>query len=182
MDRLRSIALAATLVAGLARDAGAQQQPSARPDTLLERMAGSWVLHGTIDGRQTTHDVVAEWVLAHEYLRLSEVSRERSPAAGPAYEAIVFLGIDPDRPGLACMWLDNTSGKGLKGAGLAHAEPSRGDSIAFVFFPATRSEFHTTFVYERAGDRWQWHMDGVGKDGKPQPFARLTMTRPSRTP
>jgi len=182
MERLRPIALVATLAGALALPALAQQSSSPRPDTLLERMAGSWVLHGTIDGKQTTHDVVAEWVLAHEYLRLSEVSRERAPAGGPAYEAIVFLGVDPGRPGLACMWLDNTSGMGLKGAGLAHAEPSRGDSIAFVFFPGTPSEFHTSFIYERTADRWLWHMDGLDRDGKPQPFARLTMTRAGRTP
>jgi hypothetical protein len=181
MERLSRVVLVAALVAACALPAGAQR-PSPRPDTLLERMAGSWVLSGTIDGQRTTHDVVAEWVLGREYLRLSEASRERTSAGGPAYEAIVFLGIDPVKPGLACLWLDNTGPTGLNGKGLAHADPSRGDSIAFVFFPGSATEFHTAFVYERAVDRWQWHMDGMGKDGKAQPFARLTMTRAGRTP
>ncbi|HEX9105800.1 MAG TPA: hypothetical protein VF832_01195, partial [Longimicrobiales bacterium] len=94
MYRLSRITVLGLLVAGLALPAAAQQPSSARPDSLLEHMAGRWVLSGTIDRQQATHDVVAEWVLGHEYLRLSEVSRERAAAGGPAYEAIVFLGID----------------------------------------------------------------------------------------
>jgi hypothetical protein len=55
--------------------AGAQQ-PTFH-DALLDHLAGSWVLQGTIAGRPTTHDITAEWVLAHQYLRLQEVSREK---------------------------------------------------------------------------------------------------------
>ncbi len=181
MSLLPRIAAAALLGAALAATPARAQQ-KAGPDSLLERMAGRWVLSGTIDGTPTTHDVAAEWALGHEYLRLSEVSRERAPApaGGPAYEALVILGIDPVRPGLACFWLDNTSPRGLRGDALGHADPSQGDSVSFVFFRGTPDEFHTTFLYERAADRWQWHMDGLGKDGKPQPFARLFMTRANR--
>ena len=73
------------------RLACAQRTPAA--DSLLDRMTGHWVLRGTIDGRATTHDVVAEWVLGREYVRLHEVARERSPTGAPAYEAIVYIGV-----------------------------------------------------------------------------------------
>ena len=35
-------------------------QPAPIKDPLLERLAGTWVLSGTLAGQQTTHDVTAE--------------------------------------------------------------------------------------------------------------------------
>jgi hypothetical protein len=35
----------------------ASAQTSRPPDELLDRMVGTWVLEGTIDGKATTHDV-----------------------------------------------------------------------------------------------------------------------------
>ena len=46
-------------------------------DPLLDHLIGTWVLQGSIAGRETTHDIVATWVLGHQYVRLHEVSREK---------------------------------------------------------------------------------------------------------
>ena len=59
------------------------EQPT-RKDLLLDRLAGSWILQGTIGGHETTHDIEAEWVLNHEYLRLHETSREKDVQSQPA--------------------------------------------------------------------------------------------------
>ena len=61
-------------------------------DPLLDHLVGKWVLRGTIEGRETTHDIIAEWVLGHQYVRLHEVSREKNAQSQAAYEAIVFIG------------------------------------------------------------------------------------------
>lgn len=172
--------LAAALVVTLAillgpRLACAQRTPAA--DSLLDRMTGHWVLRGTIDGRATTHDVVAEWVLGREYVRLHEVARERSPTGAPAYEAIVYIGRDPVRPGWACLWLDSTGDTGLDPRTSAHADPAQGDSLAFLFRYGNGARFHTTFRYDRSHDQWLWHLDDETRDGKLQPFARVTLTR-----
>jgi len=50
------------------------QQPTLR-DSLLDRLVGRWVLRGTIQGAATTHDVTADWVLGHQYVRIQEASR-----------------------------------------------------------------------------------------------------------
>jgi len=50
------------------------------------------------------------------------------------------------------------------------------DKIAFVFKGTDGSLFHTTFVYDRSADTWQWLMDGE-QNGKLPPFARLMLTR-----
>jgi hypothetical protein len=77
-------------------------------ESLLNRMIGKWVLQGQIDGKETTHDIDAEWVLNHEYLRLHEVSRERNANGDPAYEAIVFFSWDAHSGEYSCQWLDST--------------------------------------------------------------------------
>ncbi len=144
-------------------------------DSLLERMAGKWVLKGTIGGKQTTHDVTAQWVLAHQYLCIQEVSREKDSTGRPEYEATVYIGRDDTTAGFACLWLDNTGGTGLAGHAIGHGR-RRGDRIPFLFKGKDGSRFHTTFVYIGQADSWQWVMDGE-EGGKLQPFARLALTR-----
>jgi len=61
-------------------------------DPLLERLVGNWVLRGTIAGKQTTHDIVTEWFLDHQYLRIHETSREKNDKGQAQYEAVVLIG------------------------------------------------------------------------------------------
>jgi len=144
-------------------------------DPLLEHLAGKWVLRGTIGGQVTTHDIAAEWVLGHQYLRLHEISREKTPQGQPAYEAIVLIGWDEAGQQYACLWLDSTGGGGLTGQAIGHAK-REGDSISFLFKGGDGSTFHTTFAYDRTTGTWQWLMDGE-EGGKLQPFARVKLTK-----
>ncbi len=61
------------------------------------------------------------------------------------------------------------------GIGIGRGAAS-GDSIPFLFRYTATTSFHTTFVYDRARDSWQWHMDNDSA-GVLQPFARVTLTR-----
>ena len=79
------------------------------PDSVFDRLAGRWVLRGTIARQQTTHDVTFQWLLGREYLQMHEVSREKDPTGGPAYEAVVLFARDPKTGEYACLWLDNTA-------------------------------------------------------------------------
>ncbi|HVP91027.1 MAG TPA: hypothetical protein VMS75_07395 [Terriglobales bacterium] len=170
IKRISAAAAAFVLVAS-----SAPSQQTALQDPLVERLVGTWVLRGTIGGQQTTHDIVADWVLGREYVRLHEVSREKDATGRPAYEAIVFIGRDPGSDGYACLWLDSTGGGGLAGQAIGHAK--RGvDAMAFVFKGSDGSLFHTTFAYDKAVDTWQWLMDGE-EGGKLVPFARVRLTK-----
>ena len=150
-------------------------QQSTFQDPLVDHMTGKWVLRGTIAGKETTHDIVAEWVLAHQYLQLHEISREKNANGEAAYEAIVFIGWDQPSNGYACLWLDVTGGGGLSAQAIGHGKRS-GDKIPFLFKGADGSRFHTTFVYDKQTDTWQWLMDGE-ENGKLQPFARVRLTK-----
>jgi hypothetical protein len=169
---MRTSFLTFALLAMLVSPASAQ--PSTWQDPLLDHMTGKWILRGTIDGKETTHDVVVEWVLGHQYIRLHEVSREKQAGGQAAYEAIVFIGWDQPSSQYACLWLDSTGGGGLRGQAIAHAK-RRGDEIPFLF-QIGDTLFHTTFVYDKASDSWQWLMDGE-TGGKRQPFARVKLSR-----
>lgn len=144
-------------------------------DSLLDRLTGKWILQGTIAGDQTTHDVTAKWVLAHNYFQIHETSREKNQDGNPLYEAIVYIGWDEQMREYQCLWLDVTGGGGLSGQaiGLGKCE---GDSISFLFQGPDGSLFHTTFALDRVNAAWEWLMDGE-ENGALQPFARLRLTR-----
>jgi hypothetical protein len=145
------------------------------PDSLFDRLIGHWVLRGTIARQPTTHDVTFEWVLGHEYVQMHEVSRERGADGVPSYEAVVLFGRDPRSGDYACLWMDNTASSAFDPAGTGHGAVA-GDSVPFVFHYTQTTGFHTTFVYDRSGDSWQWHMDNDSA-GVRRPFARVTLTR-----
>lgn len=151
-------------------------QPAPLDDPLLERLAGAWVLRGTIAGRETTHDVVAEWVLEHQYLQIHEVSLERDGKGRPQYEAIVLIGWDAVSREYQCLWLDSTGGGGLAAQAIARGKRA-GDTIPFLFRgPDGAVSFDNTFSYERATDSWAWRMDNV-QNGKAVSFGRVRLTR-----
>jgi hypothetical protein len=150
-----------------------QAQQSSFQDSLLDQLTGKWILRGSIAGQETTHDVAAEWVLAHNYLQLHEVSREKNGRGDAVYEAIVYIGWDEPTKQYQCLWLDVTGGGGLSAQAIGHGM-REGDSVAFIFKGADGSLFHTTFVHEKG--TWRWIMDGE-ENGKLQPFARLKLTR-----
>jgi hypothetical protein len=145
------------------------------PDSLFAHMVGRWVLRGTIARQQTVHDVTFEWLLGREYVQMREVSRERSPSGTPAYEAVVLFGREPKTGAYAALWLDNTAQAAFPPEGTGRGSVA-GDSVSFLFQYTATTSFHTTFVYDRARDTWQWHMDN-DSSGVRTPFARVRLTR-----
>jgi hypothetical protein len=156
----------------MASPLSAQSQPA---DSVLARLAGRWVLRGTIARQVTVHDVAFTWLLNRTYLQMHEVSRERDATGKPAYEAVVLFTRDPKTGSYVCLWLDNTGVSAFEDAGIGRATVV-GDSIPFVFRYTASTGFRTTFVYDRAREAWQWHMDNDSA-GVRRPFARVTLTR-----
>jgi len=146
---------------------------AADKNPLLDHLTGRWVLTGTIEGKPTTHDVAAEWILQNTYDRLTEVSRETDKAGKPQYEADVLVAYDAAKKHYVCFWYDIT-GVAAPDTGGGVAE-RQGDTLPFLF-KIGATPFHTTFIYQAAADSWVWTMDGEDK-GKLVPFARLTLKR-----
>jgi hypothetical protein len=154
----------------------ASAQEPTHKDPLLDHLTGSWILQGTIGGHETTHDIDSEWVLNHEYLRFHEISREKNAQGRPAYEAIVFIEWDESLNEYECLWLDSTGGGGLSNP---IAQGKRGtDEITFLFKDKDDKSggVHTTFVYRKDTDSWNWLIDNES-GGKLTSFARVRLTR-----
>ncbi len=160
---------------GLLISFSALAQPATLEDPLLDRMVGKWVLEGTIAGRNTTHDIVSEWVLGHQYMRMQEVSREKDARKQPAYEAIIFIGWDPQSSEYRCLWLDNTGPWDFTSQAIGRAKRS-GDTITFRFGSNDGSSVNTTFSYNKNDDAWQLSIDNEA-GGKSRAFARVRLTR-----
>lgn len=158
----------------------ASPAPKAGDDPWLSRLVGHWVLEGRIAGKDTTHDVDAEWVLNHLYVRLHEVSREKDSRGRLAYEAIVYVTWFPAADEYTVMWLDNTGSGGFAAEGTGHAKPE-GRSLPFAFKDAKgRVTFRNTFAYDATSDTWAWLMDNVD-EGVARPFGRVKLSRRDRS-
>ena len=152
-----------------------KSQQLTSPDSLLNRLTGKWILNGTIDGQKTIHDIDAQRVLNGQYVQLKEVSREKDQKGNPLYEAIVYICWEESKKQYSCLWLDNTSNGGISNGIIGRAKYN-GDKIEMIFKYGDTSQFHTTFLYDRDTDTWQWFMDGE-ENGKLQPFARVKLTK-----
>jgi hypothetical protein len=170
VKKIRRILLFAFLLSG-----NIIPQQSTFQDSLLDRMVGNWTLKGIIAGQETTHDIEVSWILGHQYIQLKETSRETDAKGKAAYEALVFIGWDSQLNQYSCLWLDITGGGGLSPNAFGHAA-RKVDEIAFLFKVNEGSIFHTTFLYEKNTDTWQWMMDGED-NGKLQSFARVKLKK-----
>lgn len=165
-----TLALLAALVAtGIA---AAQQAPVSSP--LLDHLGGHWVLRGEIAGKQTTHDVDADWVIQHHYLRLHEVSRDKDAKGQPQYEALVFVGMTDTPKAYTAVWLDVFGGSSIESIGVSLPGTDR---LSFVFKNEKGEEgLRNDFVYDSTVDMWEWRIDNLDK-GVAKPFARVKLTR-----
>ena len=143
-------------------------------DTLVDHLAGKWVLTGQMDKGPVTHDITAEWVLAHQYLELHEVSREKNRDGSPVYQAKVFIGWDAGKKIYDVVWLDDYGS--ISTQSLGYATPN-GNSLAFVFHNRDDAGgFHTTFTWHPENGTWSMDMDNMTAAGKTETFARTTLT------
>jgi Protein of unknown function (DUF1579) len=149
------------------------QAPTEWQDRLVDRMAGTWKMEGQVMGQEAHHEVRAEWVLNHQFLRIHEKTAPSAPNAERPYEAIWFLGYDPvsERYVLHLMDVFGTRYSETLGYGTRD-----GKQIRFVFeYPD--GPFHTTYQWNAEKNTWHWLMEQKDKNGKWTPFADLKLTR-----
>lgn len=173
---MRLLVAIAAFTALVAQASLAQDRAASAPESLLDKMAGHWVMTGRIAKKPTTHDVDVDWVLKRRYIRIHEVSRDKDASGGIGYEAWIYIVWDAKSSEYAVMWLDNTASTNFAPDGIGHAKPD-GDRIPFIFKDADGSGIHTTFAYDRATDTWSWTINNVDKSGKASTFAKVTLTR-----
>jgi len=151
----------------------AAQTPAEWRDDLVDHLAGTWTLEGQILGHDAHHDVQAEWLLNHQFLRIHEKTATTAPSAENRYEAFWFLGYDAISERYVLHLLDVFGGRYSEALGYGTRD---GDAIRFVFeYPD--GPFHTTFRWSPEKDTWQWLLEQKDKNGKWTTFADLKLSR-----
>jgi len=149
------------------------QAPAEWRDNLVDRMAGTWKLEGQVMGRQAHHEVRADWVLNHQFLRLQETTTAGAPSTEQPYEAVWFLGYDSVSERYVLHLMDAFGARYSETLGYGIRD---GNQIRFTFeYPD--GPFHTTFRWIPEKDMWEWLMEQKDKNGKWAPFADLMLTR-----
>ncbi|HVP52808.1 MAG TPA: hypothetical protein VMT05_11895 [Terriglobales bacterium] len=170
---MRNYLLAVLLIAALTSLPAAAQAPPEWHDDFVDHMAGAWALTGQVVGRDAHHDVQAEWVLNHQFLRIHEKTAASAPPTERRYEAIWFLGYDAvsERYVLHLMDIFGTRYSETLGYGTRD-----GNAIRFVFeYPD--GPFHTTYRWSPETGSWQWLLEQKNKEGKWTTFADFKLTR-----
>lgn len=172
---MKQLVMLATILAALS--VTAQEAPVSSP--LLDHLAGKWMLQGTVGKQSATHDLDAEWVLQHHYLRFHEVSREKNDKGEPQYEATVFVGWNEKTRQFACVWLDVYGGLTVESIGVAtpkEKEKEKENELAFVFTDEhSETSLTNTYIYDPRTNTWENRIDNIVK-GEAKPFARFKVT------
>jgi len=169
-----SVPLFAVLLTILAPALLPAQTPAEWHDDLVEHMSGAWKMEGQVMAHDAHHDVDAEWVLNHQFLRIHERTSAGAPAAEHKYEAIWFLGYDPVSERYVLHLFDIFGTRFSETLGYGTRD---GNALRFVFeYPD--GPFHTVFRWSPEKDCWEWLMEQKDKDGKWTSFADLKLTRP----
>lgn len=177
---MKPLIILATILASLT--VTAQEAPVNSP--LLDHLAGKWLLQGTVGKQSVTHDLEAEWVLQHHYLRFRETSQEKNDKGEPQYDATVFVGWNEKTRQYACVWLDVYGGLTSESIGVAAPkEPKEKENeIAFVFTDTHgETSLTNTYVYDPSTNTWENRIDNIVK-GEAKPFARFKLTSVEKPP
>jgi hypothetical protein len=170
---MRTWLRAILLIAALAPTPAVAQAPPEWKDELIDHMIGNWTLTGQVMGRDAHHDVRAEWVLNHQFLRIHERTAAGAHASERRYEAIWFLGYDAVSERYVLHLLDVFGARYSETLGYGSRD---GDSIRFVFeYPD--GPFHTTYRWSPQTAVWQWLLEQKDKDGKWTNFADFKLAR-----
>ncbi len=169
---MKSSSLLVLVVVALVSVPSLAQTTAGWHDELADHMTGSWKVEGRVLGREAHHEVNAEWVLNHQFLRIHEKTAAAAPASENPYEAFWFLGYDAVSERYVLHLFDVFGGRFSETLGYG---TRNGNEIRFVFeYPD--GPFHTTFRWSPEKSTWQWLLEQKDKDGKWTTFADFKLT------
>jgi hypothetical protein len=149
------------------------QAPDPWHDDLVDHLAGSWKMEGNVMGHPAHHDVRAEWVFNHQFLRIEEKTSAGAPTTERRYDAIWFLGYDAISERYVLHLMDQFGGRFSETLGYG---VRNGNTIRFVFeYPD--GPFHTTYKWDPEKNTWEWLMEQKDKNGKWTSFADLKLSK-----
>lgn len=173
VDPMKPAWLRAVAVLVLLPMVSAAQTPSQWHDDLVDHMAGTWKVECQIMGHEAHHELQADWVLNHQFLRMHENTAATAPKGEHPYEAVWYLGYDSVSERYVLHLMDVFGARFSETLGYGTREANQ---IRFTFeYPD--GPFHTIYRWDPEKDTWQWLMEQKDKNGKWVPFSALKLTR-----
>ena len=166
----RGVAILPLLAAMLAiAGAASAQSSSAEKDSLLQLLVGDWSMTGDVRGKPVEYRMDARRTLNGRYVEMHMIDVARPPA----YEARVFLGVDPNQNRYIVHWLDSSGAAYSIPHGLGTAN---GDTIRFEFRYAD-GPFRDQFAFDRRSHEWRFRLESGDSTGVWRSFADYRVKR-----
>jgi hypothetical protein len=158
-------AISLTLAVRLA----AQSPGPAAMDSLLGHLVGQWQMTGTVRGHPARYTLDAMRVLQGSFVELHMVDMSQPPA----YEALVFIGVDRASGQYIAHWLDRFGAA----YSIPHARGSARDDTLWLDFPYPSGAFRDMFVYDPGTDGWYFRLQAADSTGEWGLFAEYQVRR-----
>lgn len=140
---------------------------------LLDHLAGSWTLTGTMGSAPLHQSVEAGLVLGGQFLRIHYRQTDDPRPGWPRYEALAFVGWNADA-GRWVMTLMDVFGGGFAET-VGRGTPDD-DAIRFTFdYPD--GPLHNTFRYDSQADVWTMELVHQTEAGEWETFATKRLER-----
>jgi len=158
----------------LLRDATCSAGPeSTFQDELLDKLVGRWRLTGTMIGHELLQECSAEWVLNHQFVRLSCHETRKPPLFKVPYEAVTYIGCSGETQRYVNYLLDVFGAAETPGFG------RRTDNQIEFVWDDPNGAFHATMTWNLESDSWTFLSQQKDRSGKWGPFAEKTLRRVS---
>ena len=152
-------------------------------DDLLDHLAGTWRVTGTVVGRPLEHLCEAEWTLNHPFLKVHFLDVGEGSRGGdrprPRYEALVFIGYDNMSERTVCHWIDVFGGRFSEtlGYGSLLGTDARGENAIRFVFEYPDGLLHNTFTWDSERGTWSIVFEQKDEAGRWTPFADELLVR-----
>jgi hypothetical protein len=141
----------------------AQGTPSvSSQDHLLDKFVGNWKMAGLAHGNSYTWTLQGEWVLSHQFLRLTEKSAQNIVGVGRRFEAVYYFSYDESKNQYFAHLLKNFGSE--NGEVIGHSEP-KSDQLTFIY-KLPEETVSERFTWQPTSKSWLFQSWGVSPDGK----------------
>lgn len=138
----------------------------------LDGLVGHWRLEGTILGKPLVQEVDVGYVLDDAYIRMHYLPSTVTPLGDQPYEALSYIGWDPEAGGRFVMFLFDIFGAAYSAPGLGETRDGGGVRFRFEY---AQGPFVTDLV--PIGEGWRIDQYSVGAEGDLETFGVKHLSR-----
>jgi hypothetical protein len=139
-----------------------ENTPVSPQDRLLDKLVGNWKVTGLAHGNPYTWTMNGEWVLSHQFLRLTWKSAENIVGVGRPFEAVYYFRYDDRKNQYIAHLLKNFGAE--DSSVLGYGEP-KADQV-MVAYKLTQETVTEQFTWEPTSNNWRLKSWGDLPDGK----------------